>query len=95
MGHHRPGQIPFEKTPTYYLDFSHSPERILQMNKNIKIIFVICDNVRRVLSRFLHITSLGRDKKKIRTIGKTFDEFQVWLFPEKNNLLKVFIGQFE
>lgn len=77
MSHYAAGQIPFEKTPTYYLDFSHSPERILQMNKNIKIIFVVCDNVRRVLSRFLHITSLGRDKKKIRTIGKTFDEFQV------------------
>lgn len=75
---YRYGQILFEKTPTYYKN-PKIPERIRQMNPDIKILFVVCDNIRRTISRYLHMREVQK-KARIRSeIGATFDEFSVKL----------------
>ena len=66
----------FEKTPTYYKN-PKIPERIRQMNPDIKILFVVCDNIRRTISRYLHMREVQK-KARIRSeIGATFDEFSI------------------
>ena len=73
---YRYGQMLFEKTPTYYKN-PKIPERIRQMNPDIKILFVVCDNIRRTISRYLHMREVQK-KARIRSeIGATFDEFSV------------------
>lgn len=64
----------FEKTPTYYKN-PKIPERIRRMNPDIKILFVVCDNIRRTISRYLHMREVQK-KARVRTeIGATFEEF--------------------
>jgi type I restriction-modification system DNA methylase subunit len=79
--HQSPGKFIFEKTPTYYKTLS-SAKRIAQMNPDIKSIMIVCDNVKRTLSRYLHIRNLearsgnsGKKKQKVDDLGETFEEF--------------------
>jgi len=45
--------VTYEKTPDYF-DRDFVPERIRQMNQDVKIISILCDPVRRAYSHFLH-----------------------------------------
>jgi hypothetical protein len=54
-------EISFDKTPEYF-DRPVVPGRIAKMNKNIKIIAVVCDPVERALSHYDHIRHLGSKK---------------------------------
>ena len=56
--------IPFEKTPTYYTNLN-IPERILKMNNRTKIIFIVCDNVRRTISRWSILNHYNIDKHRL------------------------------
>ena len=46
--------IHYEKSPTYYRSLT-APPRMKHMNETLKIVNVVCDNVKRTLSRYLHI----------------------------------------
>ena len=46
-------EVTYEKTPDYF-DRAFVPERIKQMNQDVKIIAILCDPVRRAYSHFLH-----------------------------------------
>jgi len=78
--HHQESQFIFEKTPTYYKTLK-SARLIAEMNPNIKTILIVCDNVKRTLSRYLHIRNLhtGKDsakkQRKMEDLGQTFEEF--------------------
>jgi len=62
----------YEKTPAYYK--SHvAPERIKAAKKDIQLVTVVCDNVHRTLSRFLHIQKHAQ--QKLTTLGYTLEEF--------------------
>ncbi|CBY19446.1 unnamed protein product [Oikopleura dioica] len=78
-------KIVFEKTPTYYKTLP-TAERIYAMNPETKIILIVCDNVQRTLSRYLHILHLNpsaiqrqQKEEKIEDLGQDFDEFQTRL----------------
>ena len=62
----------FEKSPTYYKSIS-VPARVKKMDPNTKIVLVVCNNVRRLLSRYLHI--LHRDENAARSFAKDEIEF--------------------
>ena len=74
----KPNVLNYEKSPTYYKSVKAQP-RIKAMNETIKIVNIVCDNVRRTLSRYLHIESNVKSKKFPRTrltaIGGTLDGF--------------------
>lgn len=80
--HHHESQFIFEKTPTYYKTLK-TAKLIADMNPNIKIILIVCDNVKRTLSRYLHIRNLhtGKDsqkkQRKMQDLGETFEEFSI------------------
>ena len=67
-------KILFEKTPTYYKNLK-IPERIISMNPNVKILFIVCDNVRRTISRYLHMQEVQRKKNIREEIGIDFRTF--------------------
>ena len=91
---YRYGQMLFEKTPTYYKN-PKIPERIRQMNPDIKILFVVCDNIRRTISRYLHMREVQK-KARIRSeIGATFDEFSVKEQFDLHPLKKIIIIEFD
>ena len=48
-------------------------ERISSMNSTVKVINVVCDNVRRTLSRYLHMNSHGHGR--LSRIGMNLTEF--------------------
>ena len=62
----------FEKSPTYYKSLS-VPARVKKMDPNTKIVLVVCNNVRRLLSRYLHI--LHRDENAARSFAKDEIDF--------------------
>ncbi|CAG5109557.1 Oidioi.mRNA.OKI2018_I69.chr2.g4077.t1.cds [Oikopleura dioica] len=72
------GQMNYEKTPTYYKSVRAQP-RIKAMNETVKLVNIVCDNVRRTLSRFLHLQhGVGIEKfkeDKLDGFGHTLDEF--------------------
>ena len=74
----RPDVLNYEKSPTYYKSVRAQP-RIKEMNETIKIVNIVCDNVRRTLSRYLHIESNVKIKKfprkRLTAIGGTLDGF--------------------
>ena len=55
-------EVTYEKTPDYF-DRAFVPERIKQMNQDVKIIAILCDPVRRAYSHFLHaiVVQVSRD----------------------------------
>lgn len=66
------GKLMYEKTPAYYK--SHvAPERIKFAKPDIKLITVVCDNVHRTLSRYLHIQKHA--PQKMKTLGYSLQEF--------------------
>jgi len=71
-------QMNYEKTPTYYKSVRAQP-RIKAMNETVKLVNIACDNVRRTLSRFLHLqhgVGTGKFKPdKLEGFGHTLDEF--------------------
>jgi len=67
-------EILFEKTPTYYKNLK-IPERILAMNPSVKILFIVCDNVRRTVSRYLHMQQVQRKTRIREEIGIDFQTF--------------------
>ena len=78
-------QITYEKSPTYYKSVS-AVSRIKSMNETIKLVNIVCDNVRRTLSRFLHIESHAKSsgknsawKKRLKGLGSTLDGFNLKL----------------
>ena len=52
------GRTVYEKTPTYYR-VPKVPKRIKDMDPEMKIIFIVCDNSRRALSRYFHLANMG------------------------------------
>ena len=81
----RPDKITYEKSPTYYKSVSALP-RIKAMNETIKLVNIVCDNVRRTLSRFLHIESNAKNSdknsgwnKRLKGLGSTLNGFNVKL----------------
>ena len=74
----RPNILNFEKSPTYYKS-TKAPSRIKAMNATIKIVNVVCDNVRRTLSRYLHIENHVKtksfDKSRLTALGGNLDGF--------------------
>lgn len=78
------GKKMYEKTPAYYK--SHvAPERIKAMNEDVQLITVVCDNVHRTLSRFLHIQKHAQ--QKLPKLGYTLEEF--------NNNLRTAVVDFQ
>ena len=70
------GDIVFEKTPDYFFQ-ADIPEKVKEFNPNVKIITVLCDPVKRVLSDFLHMNRhnlTGRDAELFRE--NVFEGFQ-------------------
>jgi len=65
----------FEKTPSYFT-LKKVPSRIAQFKKNIKIIAILCDPVKRTLSHFLHVHA-----NKIK-ITKNKERKEVHLHPD-------------
>ena len=53
------GRIVYEKTPTYYR-VPAVPKRISAMDPDMKIIYIVCDNSRRALSRYFHLWNMGK-----------------------------------
>ena len=51
----------------------------------MKLILIVCDNVKRTLSRYLHIRNLNtgsnsqKKQRKIDDLGETFEEFSIKL----------------
>jgi len=62
----------YEKTPSYYKSVE-AQKRVKAANKNIKLVNVVCDNVHRTLSRYLHIQKHAA--QKLPELGETLDEF--------------------
>ncbi|CBY08703.1 unnamed protein product [Oikopleura dioica] len=81
--------IHYEKSPTYYRSLT-APPRMRHMNETLKIVNVVCDNVKRTLSRYLHIKTHTDDghfvHNHLSLIGTTLESFQVNL----RNTIKVF-----
>lgn len=73
-----PNVLNYEKTPTYYKSI-RAQSRIQAMNSTIKLVNIVCDNVRRTMSRFLHIQHGVAIKKftssKLKGLGHTLDAF--------------------
>merc|ERR1739838_729617 len=73
-----PNVLNYEKTPTYYKSI-RAQSRIQAMNSTIKLVNIVCDNVRRTMSRFLHIQHGVAIKKftpsKLQGLGHTLDSF--------------------
>merc|ERR1711972_1071550 len=66
------GKLMYEKTPAYYK--SHvAPGRIKFAKPDIELITVVCDNVHRTLSRYLHIQKHA--PQKMKTLGYSLQEF--------------------
>jgi hypothetical protein len=58
-----------EKSPTYYRD-PGAPKRILETNPDIKVALVVCPNVKRLVSRYLHLFRTGEtEARKNRVAG--------------------------
>ena len=74
----RPNILNFEESPTYYKS-TKAPPRIKAMNETIKIVNVVCDNVHRTLSRYLHIENHVKikkfDKSRLTAFGGNLDGF--------------------
>lgn len=62
----------YEKTPSYYKSID-AQKRVKAANKNIKLVNVVCDNVHRTLSRYLHIQKHA--VQKLPELGDTLEEF--------------------
>ena len=56
-------QITMEKTPAYFFT-PGVPERIKQMNESIKLILIVRDPVKRMISEYLHFDVRARGSKK-------------------------------
>ena len=63
------------------------------LNETMKVVNIVCDNVRRTLSRFLHIESNARKpgansnwKNKLKTLGDTLDGF----YPKLSKSIETF-----
>jgi len=79
------GKLMYEKTPAYYK--SHvAAERIKAMNKDVQLITVVCDNVHRTLSRYLHIQKHA--EQKLPHLGFTLQEFNDKLREEVPKVVK-------
>ena len=48
-----PGQVVVEKTPAY-IRYEYVPQRVYQMNPNIKLIAILCDPIKRIVSDYGH-----------------------------------------
>ena len=57
-----------EKSPTYYKD-PGAPKRILETNADTKVAFVVCPNVKRLVSRYLHLFRTGGTEAKKRQVS--------------------------
>lgn len=58
-----------EKSPLYYRD-PEAAKRMLQTNPEIKVALVVCKNVKRLVSRYLHLFRTGEtEAKKNRVAG--------------------------
>jgi len=79
---HKSTQFVFEKTPTYYKTLK-TAKLIADLDPDMKFILIVCDNVKRTLSRYLHIRNLrtGKDsqkkQRKIKDLGETVEEFSI------------------
>lgn len=62
----------YEKTPSYYKS-KVAQKRIKAADPNIKLVNVVCDNVHRTLSRYLHM--LKWTPQKLPTLGYSLEEF--------------------
>jgi len=63
----RDEDVIYEKTPTYHR-IPKVAYRIKEMNPDMKIIFIVCDNSRRALSRYFHLENM------IKNVGKTSEK---------------------
>ena len=52
-----------EKSPLYYRD-PEAAKRMLQTNPEIKVALVVCKNVKRLVSRYLHLFRTGETEAK-------------------------------
>jgi len=76
------GRTVYEKTPTYYR-VPKVPKRIKEMDPDMKIIFIVCDNSRRALSRYFHLANMvnvvgnnvEKNQVKLDDCGQSFEEF--------------------
>lgn len=66
----------YEKSPSYYKSY-YAVDRIAAMNSTIKTINVVCDNVRRTLSRYFHILQTQGEGSSF--VGTSLEEFEVSL----------------
>jgi hypothetical protein len=74
----------YEKSPEYYNSLL-APMRIKAMNKDIKLVTIVCDNVRRVMSRYLHIKQILPEK--LAFLGTDSAQF--------NEHIRTHIGNFQ
>ena len=54
-----PGQITFEKTPNYFVD-PGVPERIQKFNSSIRLLLIVRDPTKRLVSEYTHNSIRGR-----------------------------------
>ena len=52
----KPGQITFEKTPNYFVDHvvPGVPERIQKFNSSIRLLLIVRDPTKRIVSEYTH-----------------------------------------
>ena len=62
-----------EKSPTYYRD-PGAPKRILETNPDIKVALVVCPNVKRLVSRYLHLFRTGETEAKKNRVAGIFGD---------------------
>lgn len=72
-------QILLERNPKLYL-LPDAAKNILKVNPNIKIVLVVCDNVRRLISEYSKLRVMSEKevpsaKMRLRQFGQSMDEF--------------------
>ena len=69
----RQNQIGIEKTPAYFMD-DKVPRRIHNMNSSIKLLFIVCEPVRKAISQY---TQLLHNEKNTESFERRFFEHGV------------------
>merc|ERR1739838_11234 len=88
-------RIVYEKTPTYYR-VPRVPERIRDMDPEMKIIMIVCDNSRRSLSLYFHLANMvnvvknnvEKNQVKLDECGQTFEEFDTVIAKAADDLFE-------
>ncbi|CAF0731217.1 unnamed protein product [Brachionus calyciflorus] len=81
MPYSNDNQIVIEKTPKYLVD-PKVPQRVFQMNKNIKLIVILRNPVTRAISEF--VQSQHRQKRNINNVNEQSKRFVRMLYESKN-----------